>query len=487
MLRSYSIKKQGRRYRIAGVLFLSAVLTVALGGGSALAQEPVAAPRADGAGFAALPGGQDQPGAEELAAGRNAAMRGRWQEALDHFRAALDRFPDGQLADYATYWSARSLQALGRYAEAVEWAALVINDYPRSELRRDARAVQIDSAAVLVRQGNPDYERYLVDAVAPPAPPAGSAPHAADAPPQVDAPDAESELRILALEAMINMDPEDAWPILQRLMTESTDPKLRQRGIWLLSEVGTDEAFQMLADMARTDANPEVRSQALFWVSQSDAHAELALDLLIDLAASADDESANAAIFGLSQIEDERSRQALEGIARDSSRSAEIRGQALFWLADQAGADSLALLGEVALNDPDMELRSQAMFGISQIDSPEASDFLLQVARSDDAPMELRSNAIFWLGERKDGRAVDILLSLWNETDDLEIRNQLLFALSQSDSEQAVDHIIAVAKDPAADAEMRKQAVFWLGQSEHPKAKQALLDIIGGQNPAAAG
>ena len=159
----------------------------------------------------------------------------------------------------------------------------------------------------------------------------------------------------------------------------------------------------------------------------------------------------------------------------------------MFWLAEQAGEDSLALLGDVALNDPDMELRSQVMFGISQIDSQAASDFLLQIARSDEAPMELRSNAIFWLGEREDGRVVDILVSLWNETDDLEIRNQLLFALPQSDTEQAVDHIISVAKDPEADNELRRQAVFWLGESAHPKAKQALLDIIGGQNPAAAG
>jgi hypothetical protein len=37
-----------------------------------------------------------------------------------------------------------------------------------------------------------------------------------------------------------------------------------------------------------------------------------------------------------------------------------------------------------------------------------------------------------------------------------------------------------VAKDSDEDAELRKQAVFWLGQSDHPKAKAAILEIIGG-------
>lgn len=35
--------------------------------------------------------------------------------------------------------------------------------------------------------------------------------------------------------------------------------------------------------------------------------------------------------------------------------------------------------------------------------------------------------------------------------------------------------------DEDEDPELRSQAVFWLGQSEHPKAKQALIEIIGGR------
>ena len=87
----------------------------------------------------------------------------------------------------------------------------------------------------------------------------------------------------------------------------------------------------------------------------------------------------------------------------------------------------------------------------------------------------------FWLGQRGDERIVDVLLGLWADVDDVEIHNQLLFALAQTSTEAAVDHLVAVAMDEDEDPELRSQAVFWLGQSEHPKAKQALIEIIGGR------
>jgi len=422
------------------------------------------------------PDEQSQPGSEELGAGRAAAVRSRWQEALGHFRAVLEDYPNGELADDATYWTLRSLYALGRYEEAVERANEFIDRYPRSDLFGDARVVRFEAAEALVSQGNADYERYLRYEAAPQAPPQPTRPgQAPDAP---DAPDPTSELRIMALDALINMDEAAAWPILQRIVSESDEPALRGRAVWLLSQLDTLEAFDLLVDLARNDPDSEVRSNAMFWVGQSVEHVDRALDLLIDMInTGTDEEGVGQALFGLGQSASPRAQEALEALARDTTKSAELRGQALFWLGQQSG--SLDLLGDIALNDPDEELRGQALFGISQIDTEEANDFLLQIARSD-APVEVRSNAIFWLGQRQDERALDVLMGLWDDVQDTEIRNQLLFALAQTNSERAVDHLVMVAKDESADPELRQQAVFWLGQSEHPKAKVALMEIIGG-------
>ncbi len=467
---------RSRAARVALTLGLVVVGFALLPLQPALAQTDLPAPPSPVDARRGLPGEQSQPGADDLSAGRAAAMRMRWDEALDRFRAVLDEHPTGELADDATYWIAVCLEGLGDYEQAVELVNEFIDRYPNSQLLSDARVVRFEAAEALVSQGNADYERYLRAEAAPQAPPAPSGiPGQADAPPP---PDVESDLRVMALDALIGMDPESAWPILQRIVADSDSAELRGRSVWLLSQVGTDEAFDMLVEMARSDPDPEVRGQALFWVGQSAGHSEQAMDLLIDMLQSAtDDELLEQALFGLGQSSDPRARQALEGLARDASKPAEMRGQALFWLGQQG--DSLDMLGEIALNDPDEELRSQALFGIAQIESEEANEFLLQIARSD-APVEVRSNAIFWLGQRGDERAIDVLIGLWADVDDVEIRNQLLFALAQTNTEAGVDHLVAVAKDEDEDPELRSQAVFWLGQSEHPKAKQALLDIIGG-------
>ena len=471
---------RSRTARIALMLGLAALGFAVLPVRPALAQSGVPAPPSPADARLGLPGEQSHPGADDLSAGRAAAMRGRWQDALDRFRAVLVEHPNGELADDATYWIAKSLEAVGEYELAVERVNEFIDRYPNSQLLRDARVVRFEAAEALVSRGNADYERYLCAEVGPQAPRAPQAPpgipgQSAVAPP---APDVESDLRMMALDALIGMDPESAWPILQRVVADSSSVELRVRSVWLLSQVDTDEAFDLLVEMARNDPDSEVRGQALFWVGQSADHSEQAMGLLIDMLQSAgDEELLGQALFGLGQSSDPRARQALEGLARDTSKSAEMRGQALFWLAQQG--DSLDMLGEIALNDPDEELRSQALFGIAQIESQEANEFLLQIARSD-APLEVRSNAIFWLGQRGDERVVDVLIGLWADVDDVEVRNQLLFALAQTNTEAGVDHLVAVAKNEDEDPELRSQAVFWLGQSEHPKAKQALIEIIGG-------
>jgi HEAT repeat protein len=61
--------------------------------------------------------------------------------------------------------------------------------------------------------------------------------------------------------------------------------------------------------------------------------------------------------------------------------------------------------------------------------------------------------------------------------DDREMKEQLIFVYSQRDESAAVDKLLEISKrDP--DPELRKKALFWLGQSDDPRAAKALQDII---------
>jgi hypothetical protein len=53
----------------------------------------------------------------------------------------------------------------------------------------------------------------------------------------------------------------------------------------------------------------------------------------------------------------------------------------------------------------------------------------------------------------------------------------VIFVYSQRREPAAVDKLMDIAKSDA-DIEMRKQALFWLGQKNDPRVKQFILDLI---------
>ncbi|HET7295967.1 MAG TPA: HEAT repeat domain-containing protein [Gemmatimonadales bacterium] len=57
------------------------------------------------------------------------------------------------------------------------------------------------------------------------------------------------------------------------------------------------------------------------------------------------------------------------------------------------------------------------------------------------------------------------------------MKEQLIFVYSQRQEAAALDKLIQIAKTER-DGELRKKAVFWLGQSHDPRAAQVLLEII---------
>ena len=70
-----------------------------------------------------------------------------------------------------------------------------------------------------------------------------------------------------------------------------------------------------------------------------------------------------------------------------------------------------------------------------------------------------------------------IVSATYDGTSNEEIKEQLIFVFSQRHESDAVEKLIDIAKRDS-NPEMRKKAVFWLGQSQDPRARQVLLDII---------
>jgi hypothetical protein len=61
---------------------------------------------------------------------------------------------------------------------------------------------------------------------------------------------------------------------------------------------------------------------------------------------------------------------------------------------------------------------------------------------------------------------------------DTEMREAIIFSLSQRQRDPAaMDKLFDIARNEK-DADLRKKAIFWLGQSHDPRVQQFLMDLI---------
>lgn len=151
----------------------------------------------------------------------------------------------------------------------------------------------------------------------------------------------------------------------------------------------------------------------------------------------------------------------------EPSHSFKEREQALFWLGQTRGVEGAKVIEHYAVTDADPKLREKAVFALAQSNAPDAYPAILKVAH-DDANEHARGEALFWLAQTEDPRAKDdIIASLKAESSD-KVREQAVFALSQLNG-AADEALISLLRGDYSRG-VKKQALFWLGQSGSPQA-----------------
>ncbi len=133
----------------------------------------------------------------------------------------------------------------------------------------------------------------------------------------------------------------------------------------------------------------------------------------------------------------------------------------------------LALAPQVG-DDDGGELVTAATLADSVVVWPQ----LLRLARDTNVRKETRRQAVFWLGQAAGAAAAKGLDSIATDRDgDIEIRKQAVFALSQRPADEGVPILIRIARTNR-HPELRKSALFWLGQSEDPRALTLFEEIL---------
>ena len=132
----------------------------------------------------------------------------------------------------------------------------------------------------------------------------------------------------------------------------------------------------------------------------------------------------------------------------------------------------------IVLAESDEMASDDAVFPATLADSVEVWPALLRIARNDHSSNKARRSAIFWLGQAAGEAATRGLDSIVGDPKgDREVREAAVFALSQRPKEEGVPALIRVVRGNP-DPELRKKALFWLGQSGDPQALALFEELL---------
>jgi HEAT repeat protein len=421
-----------------------------------------------------------------LAAAKRVLEDGDFREAAQLFKRVAQRYPKSSQAAEALYWQAWSLFRTGSSSN-LSSALTVLNDlnrlYPSSAANKgDAGSLKIRICGEMARRGNEECAQDIVTrattttstststttSTSQGGGQARSCPSADD----------DNDERIMAINALMNMNAEAAVPILQRVLERKDDCSkgLRKKAVFLLSQKRSPEVVDILLKAAREDPSPDVREDAVFWLSN--VRDERVVDMLAEMALNNNDPAIQEkAIFSLSNTRSEKASQVLRDIAQRETASKGAREQAIFWLGNRRDTSSTAFLRGLYPRLTDKDLKEKVLFSVANQRASGSGQWLINIAMNERETMELRKQALFWAGNNK-AATIPEIAALYDRVTDKEMKEQIIFVLSQQSKDSAaIDKLMAIARSDT-DREMRSKAIFWLGQSRDPRVLKFLEELI---------
>jgi len=411
---------------------------------------------------------------------REALSRGDYKRAAEIFHRIPERYPQSAYAGQALYYEAFSLYRSGGdddLTAARDRLNQLKQRYP-AIAKKDGALLQTRVCGELAKRGDESCAASISnmaeggDDVS-----SGQTRRLPDSQGKSCSPDADenNDDRIAALNALLQMDADRALPILKKVLArrDTCSVALRRKAVFLVSQKGTAETASILMSVARSDPDQEVREQAVFWLSQVSGSTGLLEEIL---KGNSDENIKEKALFSLSQQNEPRAQQILREFALRDSESEELRDKAIFWLGQRRSTENTEFLRSLYSRLTNQDLREKVLFSLSQQRGVGNEQWLMNIAVNPKEDVELRKKALFWAGQS--GVAIPELSKLYDRMGDSEMKEQVIFVLSQRQSDRtAMDKLFDIAKNEK-DAELRKKAIFWLGQSHDPRVQQFLLDLI---------
>jgi len=359
--------------------------------------------------------------------GTDALDESQWDDAVKAFSDIVKK--NGKRSDAALYWKAYALSRSGRRGDALTSLGELRKAFPQSRWLTEAKALEAE-----IRRASGQ-----------PASPEG-----------VD----DDDLKLMALNGLLNSDAERAVPMIEKLLQGSASPRVKDRALFVLSQSDSPRAQALIGQIARNGANPHLQAKALKYLGLAGDPGSR--QVLAEVYASSAEVDVKKTILNSFMLAGDQARVLA---AAKGEKSPELRRDAVRQLGVM-GAH--AEIWELYRAEPSVELKKdmiQALF------VGDASDKLLELAKNESV-LELRRAAIRNLGLLSDTGPA--LVSLYGKQTSRELKGDVLHALFVQGNAKALVDLARSEKDP----QLKKDIVGHLSHMDEKESTDFLLEIL---------
>jgi HEAT repeats len=361
--------------------------------------------------------------------GRDDLDEGRYDRAEAKFGQLVQM--NGPQTDAALYWKAYAENRLGKKAAALSTIAELKTKYAQSRWQKDAGVLELEvkqSSGQSVKPGDQGDE----------------------------------DLKMLAIQGLMNSDPERAMPLLEKVINGSATPKEKSRALFVLAQSGSPQGREIIGRIAQGQNNPELQREAIKYLGLFGG--AQARQVMAQVYAASSDASVKRAILRAYMLGGDRER--LFAAAK-SEKDESLRREAIRQLGLVHGVSELE---QLYLMETSTDLRReilQAFFLAGE------SGKLVQAAQSEKDP-ELRRAAIRNLGLIHSDESAKALQAIYGRETDRGLKEEVLNAYFLQGNATALVAIARNEKDP----ELKKAAVSKLSLMHSKEATDYLLELL---------
>jgi HEAT repeat protein len=314
---------------------------------------------------------------------REALNRGEYRRAAQLFAEITQKFPSSAYASDARYWRAFALYRIGSSNDLRDALAALRDSgrgYRQASLQTDAPVLAARIQSALAAQGDGDARRAVSQAASQP----GAACDREDL-----------AVRVEALNSLGQTDPESTTPILRRLLARRDDcsATLRRAAIYILGRRTDDEARNLVIGAARNDPDVRVRADALRFLAAMPG--DQAVATIEELARTPGNEQLQReAIRALGRSDNPRAKQSLRNIVERTDLSENLRITALTSVDSDHSPDNGAYIRAAYPRLETPRLKAAAIQAASRIGGSDNDQWLLSIVRNQNEPSDVRAVAL---------------------------------------------------------------------------------------------